>query len=110
VLLLCLGISSCASVPDKPFCTSLRPDAGVCVWSISGKQMIIDDKNLFPSEDGKLLSWYDFKIGAIIIPLETFKAVKKYFIKTCKKNKDCSENIDDWDRSMTTLETKATEK
>lgn len=72
--------------------------------------MIIDDTHLFPSEDGKLLSWYDLKIGMILMPLETFKAVKKYIVKQCKKNHDCQEGLDSWDRSMTTLETKATEK
>lgn len=95
-------ISSCGTVPDKPFCTDVRPGAGFCVWSISNKEMEVDDVNLL---NGK--TWYDMQIGIIKIPLETFTALKKYIITQCKRNNNCSENIDSWDRAMTILENKA---
>lgn len=91
--------SSCGTVPDKPFCTDIRPGAGFCVWSISNKEMEVDDVNLL---NGK--TWYDMQIGIIKIPLETFTALKKYIITQCKRNNNCSENIDSWDRAMSTLE------
>lgn len=94
--------SSCGTVPDKPFCTDIRPGAGFCVWSISNKEMEVDDVNLL---NGK--TWYDMQIGIIKIPLETFTALKKYIITQCKRNNNCSENIDSWDRAMTTLENNA---
>jgi len=96
-------LTSCGSVPDKPFCTDIRPGAGFCVWSISNKEMEVDDTHLL---DGK--TWYDMQIGIIKMPLDTFKAIKKYIINQCKRNQNCSEEIDSWDRAMTTLETKAT--
>lgn len=96
-------LSGCASVPDKPLCTDLRPGAGFCVWTISNKEMEVDDTHLL---NGK--TWYDMQIGIIKMPIETFVALKAYLITSCKRNKNCSDKIDSWDRALTTLENKAT--
>jgi len=96
-------LNGCGSVPDKPLCTDLRPGAGFCVWTISNKEMEVDDTHLM---DGK--TWYDMQVGIIKMPIETFVALKKYLIMNCKKTKNCSDKIDSWDRALTTLENKAT--
>lgn len=103
--LFCL--TSCGSIPDKPACVDIRPGAGFCVTTISNKQFEIDDTHPYKTEDGKILTWYDMQLGIIKIPLETWKAFKKYFIDQCKRNNNCSDKIDSWDRSMSTLESKA---
>jgi hypothetical protein len=64
--------------------------------------MEVDDVNLL---DGK--TWYDMQIGIIKIPLDTFKELKKYIVTQCKRNRNCSDEIDSWDRAMTILENKA---
>lgn len=66
--------------------------------------MEVDDTHLL---DGK--TWYDMQVGIIKIPLDTFTELKKYIIKQCKRNNNCSENVDSWDRSMTILQGKAGE-
>lgn len=93
---------SCGTIPDKPVCTDLRFDAGFCVWTISNKEMVVDDHNLL---DGK--TWYDMQVGIIKMPLDTFLEIKKYIINQCKRNNNCSQSIDSWDRAMDTLEMKA---
>ena len=85
-------------------CTDLRPGAGFCVWTISNKEMEVDDTHLM---DGK--TWYDMQVGIIKMPLDTFLALKKYLIKNCKQNNNCNKEIDSWDRSLSTLEKKAKE-
>lgn len=82
----------------------IRPGAGFCVYGISGKKFEVDDTHLFVDENGKSKTWYDMQLGIIKIPLETFKAYKKYFIEQCKRNNNCAENIDSWDRNMKALE------
>ena len=95
--------TSCGTIPDVPVCTDISPSRGFCVWTISNKEMIVDDNSLL---DGK--TWYEIQTGIIKIPIDTWKALKKYIIIQCKRNDNCSENIDSWDRSMSTLEEKAT--
>jgi hypothetical protein len=34
--------------------------------------------------------------------------MKKYLIDNCKKNSQCSDKIDSWDRNISVLESKAT--
>jgi hypothetical protein len=75
---------------------------------VSGKRFHVNDTELFIDENGKKLTWLDMQLGIIKIPLETFKAMKKYFIDNCKKNSQCSDKIDSWDRNISVLESKAT--
>lgn len=101
-------LSGCGSVPDRPWCTDLRPDAGFCVWSISNKEQVVDDNNLLITEEHpEGQTWYDMQVGIIKAPMETFVAFKKYIIQQCKRNGNCKETIDSWDRAMTTLEDRA---
>lgn len=95
-------LTSCGTIPDSPVCVDINPSKGFCVWTISSKEMEVDDTHLL---DGK--TWYDMQIGIIKIPLDTWKSFKKYIITQCKRNNNCSDNIDSWDRSMTILEEKA---
>jgi hypothetical protein len=97
-------VVSCSSIPDKPFFVDLRPGAGFGVYLISGKKFEVDDAHPFKNEDGKMQTWYDMQLGMIKIPLETFKALKKYFITECKRSSKCSDNIDSWDRNLSALE------
>lgn len=94
-------LTSCGTVPDKPVCVDVNPSKGFCVWTISNKEMEVDDEHLL---DGK--TWYDLNLTMIKVPVDTWKALKKYIITQCKKNNNCSEGIDSWDRSMSTLEQK----
>lgn len=80
---------------------------GFCVTLVTGKQFHVSDTEPFIDENGKSLTWYDMQLGMIKIPLETFEAMKKYIIDNCKNNSNCSNNVDSWDRNMSTLELKA---
>ena len=105
---LCLGISGCASLKklDKPWCIDETPAQGFCVYLISGKRIHINDTELFVDEDGVKKTWQDLQLGIIKIPLETFKAMKKYIIDECKVSKKCDVDVSSWDRNLQALELK----
>lgn len=106
---LFLLLNSCASLDklDKPFCIDETPAQGFCVTLVSGKKFHINDTELYTDENGIKKTWNDMQLGIIKIPLETFKAMKKYLIDECKLSGKCDSNITTWDRNMTTLELKA---
>ena len=68
---------------------------GYCTTIISGQDTVIDDVNLL---DGK--TWFEARVEMILVPVETWAAIKKYLIKNCKRSRRCDENIDSWTRSM----------
>lgn len=105
-IIIVLIFSSCTSVPDVPVCVSLNMSSGFCVTTITNKKMEINDKSLFTDEDGNKYTWFDLYPQMIMLPIQSWKSIKKYIIKQCKKSNQCSSNIDSWDRNMTALELK----
>lgn len=109
-ILFLLIFVSCAnlSLIDKPVCTEITPDRGYCVTIISGKKEYIDDFKKMKTfdEKGNLveMTWFEMKPTMVLVPVQTYAALKKYLIMNCKKSKRCSENIDSWDRSMEIIE------
>ena len=101
-------LHNCASIKDldKPFFIDESPGVGFGVYPISGKKIHVSDSELFMDEDGKSHTWYDMQLGIIKIPVETFKAWKKYLIKQCKTSNKCDVSIDSWDRNLQALELK----
>lgn len=103
-----LFLGNCTSLKklDKPFCVDETTSQGFCVYLISGKKIHVNDIELFTDENGIKKTWYDMQLGIIKIPLETFKAMKKYLIEQCKQSKKCDADIDSWDRNIQQLELK----
>ena len=105
--LLLFYVTSCSTLTsiDKPVCVELNVSKGYCTTIISGKGTFVDDKNLL---DGK--TWFDIRNEMILVPIETWKALKKYLIKNCRRYKKCNANIDSWNRSMETIDTTIEDK
>jgi hypothetical protein len=78
---------------------------GYCTTIISGKGQTIDDTNKL---DGK--TWFEMRPEMILVPIETWAALKKYLIMNCRRYKQCNVNIDSWNRSMKTIDSKILEK
>ena len=106
LLLLLVFLNNCASIPDKPFCVDEKPGVGFCVTLVTGRQFHIDDTHPFIDENGKSNTWFDLQLGVIKMPLETFKALKKYLIDECKMSNKCNKDIGSWDRNLSVLELK----
>lgn len=98
-LLLSITIVSCASVPDVVGCRRRSPTEGFCTWTITDRDMIVNDQNKL---NGK--TWLDLVIEGVYIPADSWKEIKKYIIKQCKKNSNCAENISTWERKLNSLD------
>jgi hypothetical protein len=100
--------SGCSSIQelDKPFCVELNITKGFCTTPLSGKDQIIDDKNLL---EGK--SWWDMRPTMIMIPPSTYSAIKSFIIKQCKKHPDtCDREIPAWDRASKNIDSQMKSK
>ena len=94
--LFVLLISSCGTTPpDTPFCTEINPSTGFCVNTISSKEFIVDDENLF---EGK--TWWEIRPFMILMPIESWTKIKAFIIKICKRSNKCSSSITNWERTV----------
>ena len=99
-LLLVLLLSSCSTLPpDVPVCVEFSPDHGRCVKIISGEKFDVDEKNLF---EGK--TWWEYRPAMIQMPASSWKEIKTFIIKMCKKYKTCQKEVTSWDRTIETLD------
>lgn len=94
VLLLSL-ISSCASPPSVFVCTRLSQSEGFCVNTITDEEKVISDTSLL---NGK--TWLDLVIESVYVPSDSWKEIKAYIIKQCKKHNDCGQNIGKWETKL----------
>lgn len=98
-ILLLLTFNSCTTVPDVPVLTRLNATQGYYVFTISDKEGIVDDENLL---NGK--TWIDYVIESVYVPADSWKQIKSYILKNCKKNNDCNDNIGSWDKKLNTID------
>lgn len=94
-------LSSCTSLSsiDKNVCVEINMGKGYCTTIISGKGQIVDDENLL---DGK--TWFEQRPEMILVPIDTWAALKKYLVINCKRSQRCKKNIDSWTRSMLSID------
>ena len=95
---LLLNLTACSSVPDVPVCRQRTVNSAFCTYTISNKDIIIDDKNLL---DGK--SWIDIKIESIYIPVDSWVKIKTYILDQCKRSNKCSNNIGQWSNKLDSI-------
>ena len=94
-------ISSCASVPDVPVCTEISMQKGFCVYTLSDKEMIVDNENTL---DGK--TWWDMRTSMILVPVDSWAEIKSYIIKMCKKHGSCDKEVANWNKKVDSLDSK----
>lgn len=105
VLLLFLPISCATKPPDKPLCKELSITRGYCVNMISGKEFEVDEVNKF---EGK--TWWELRISNLQVPSSTWKSLKAYLIKTCKKYGSCDKEVASWERTLEMIDQKVEPK
>lgn len=96
--------TSCATLKDSPICKEITPDRGTCVHILSGKQYEVNEINKL---DGK--TWWEMRPLFIQVPSQTWADIKAFIIKTCKKYKNCGEEVPSWDRTIQTVDDMAGE-
>lgn len=100
ILLIVLGFSlnylvNCASIPDIPICTEITPIRGWCTKTISDDEFYVDDNNKLNN-----MTWWEMRPTMVLVPSLSWIEIKTSFIKICKKNGNCSKDIDKWERKF----------
>ncbi len=98
-MLLSNLLTNCASIPDLPIITRLSATRGYYVYSISNKEGYVDDEHLL---NGK--TFLDYTIESVFVPADSWKEIKAYIIKNCKRSNECNQNIDSWERKIKTID------
>lgn len=84
--------------PDVPVLTRLSPTSGYYVYTISDKEGVVDDTHLL---NGK--TWIDYVVESVLVPADSYKEIKGFIIKMCKKYHECGD-IGSWDRRLNSLD------
>ena len=95
IVLLVFGASGCASIPDTIICAEVSLSKGVCTFTVSGKNIVIDDEHPFEGS-----SWFDMRSNSLIVPAKSWAKIKAFLIKQCKKTNQCDVEISSWDRDL----------
>lgn len=94
LITLSLFLSSCASVPNVPICAEVNLSRGVCTYTASSKNIIVDDEHPL---DG--LTWFDIRTKSLTVPAASWAKIKEFLIKQCKKQ-GCNVDVSQWDRDL----------
>lgn len=95
LIILFLFVSSCASVPDVPICAEVSMSKGICVYTVSGKSIAVDDEHPLEGQ-----TWFDIRVKTLSVPASSWAKIKAFMIKQCKKTKKCDVDISSWDREI----------
>lgn len=93
-----LILSGCATInpPDIPVCAQMNMERGRCTMTISDKDIVIDEKNLYMGK-----TWWELRPQMIYLPYPAWVELKTFVIKVCAKNLvKCDESIKSWDRKV----------
>lgn len=100
LLILFVSLASCATPPpDKPLCVEMNINSGFCVKIMSGETFIVDEERKY---EGK--TWWDMRPAMIQMPASTWKELKAWIIKMCKKTNQCGEEVPSWDRTVNIID------
>lgn len=93
-LISLLLVASCASIPDEPVCAEVSISKGICTYTVSKKEIVVDDNNLLNGE-----TWFEVRRKALTVPAKSWASFRAYLIKMCKKY-SCTEDVSSWDREI----------
>ena len=82
-------------MPNLPICAEVSLAKGICTYTVTGKNIVIDDDNLYEGE-----TWFSLRNKALIIPAKSWAQIKAYLIKMCKKTNQCDVDVSQWDRDL----------
>jgi len=98
VLLLVLIFSSCASIPNVVVCAEINLSKGICTYTVSGKNIVVDDEHPLNGQ-----TWFDMRSKILAVPASSWAQIKVWMIKQCKKTNKCDADISQWDRDINPL-------
>ena len=95
ILLVLILINSCAGIPEVPICAEVSLSKGICTYTISGKNIVVDDEHPLEGQ-----TWFDMRAKVLAVPASSWAQVKAWMIKQCKRTNKCSVDISSWDRNL----------
>ena len=95
IVLSLFVVNGCASIPNTIVCAEVSLSRGVCTFTVSGKNIVIDDEHPFEGA-----SWFDMRSKSLIVPAKSWAKIKAFLIKQCKKTNQCDADISSWDRDL----------
>jgi peptidoglycan hydrolase CwlO-like protein len=104
VLLLSLLLEGCVTIKDFDFpaCVEITPDRAWCTHTISDKEYFWDETHKVNGQ-----TYWEQRPSMVLLPLESWKQLKKSAIKFCKQNqKQCEKEIGSWDRKINNIDSK----
>jgi FKBP-type peptidyl-prolyl cis-trans isomerase 2 len=96
--LLVLIFSSCASIPNVVVCAEINLSKGICTYTVSGKNIVVDDEHPLNGQ-----TWFDMRSKILAVPASSWAQIKVWMIKQCKKTNKCDADISQWDRDINPL-------
>jgi hypothetical protein len=78
-------------------------DEGFCTYTVSNKDVTIDEENLYTLPDGRKVSWWEMRPYMIQVPWFSWVEIKTFIITMCQKHKQCGE-VTDWERTVHTVD------
>lgn len=115
ILLLssCLSLTNCASIPNFPACVEVNIAKAFCVKVLTNETFYISETEKYPVKlkDGTIvkMSYFEMRPLMVVLPPDSYASIKKYLIKNCHNNKQCSK-IGTWDRSIESIDSKMGDK
>lgn len=61
-------------------------NSGYCVSTVSGETFVVDN------------GWNDMAAGAVVVPTESWAAIKTFIQMYCRNSKNCNNAIGAWER------------
>lgn len=88
-------------------CIELEMTRGWCTKTVSGVEFYIDETHpySFTGEKADLKTWWEMRPYMILIPWQTWAAIKKFIIDICKDSNQCSGTVQSWDRTVERVDT-----
>lgn len=82
MILLEFVLSNCAhKIPDEPVCVEVNPVKGYCTYTLSDKHYYLLNQD-----------WVNMKSNSLIMPISSWGEIKKFIIKICAEENQCTEN------------------
>ena len=98
--LLWITISCAVNPPNVPLCTEINPTKGYCVYTMSGKDFEVSEKDL---HQGK--SWWEIRPYMIFMPIQSWMELKKFILKVCKTSKRCkNKHVKHWKNTVNLID------
>lgn len=87
------------TIKENPVCIKeiKEPRCGYCVWTITKKPMYVGNN---PEHQFAKKTWSEIRSTSVLLPLDSYVAIKRFINNSCKKHGDCRDDLGDWQNAL----------